>query len=75
MGWDYDGLIHVIRDDGKNWNDVTPKELTPWSKVSQVEAGHFELDSAYASVDRHRIADDKPYIYRTHDAGKTCKTS
>jgi photosystem II stability/assembly factor-like uncharacterized protein len=66
-----DGLVHVTRDDGKTWNDVTPKELTPWSKVSQVEAGHFDLNTAYASVDRHRVADDKPYIYRTHDGGKS----
>jgi photosystem II stability/assembly factor-like uncharacterized protein len=66
-----DGLIHVTHDDGKTWNDVTPKDLTAWSKVSQVEAGHFDLDTAYASVDRHRVADDKPYIYRTHDGGKT----
>ncbi len=66
-----DGLIHVTRDDGKNWTDVTPPEMTAWSKVSQVEAGHFDLATAYASVDRHRLADNKPYIYRTHDGGKT----
>ena len=68
-----DGLIHVTRDDGKNWNNVTPPALTAWSKVSQIEAGHFDVDTAYASVDRHRIADNKPYIYRTHDGGKTWK--
>ena len=45
--------------------------MTPWSKVSQIEAGHFDVETAYASVDRHRIADNKPYIYRTHDGGKT----
>ena len=39
--------------------------------MSQIEAGHFEAETAYASVDRHRIADNKPYIYRTHDGGKT----
>jgi len=66
-----DGLIQVTRDDGKTWNDVTPPAMTAWSKVSQVEAGHFDQDTAYASVDRHRLADDKPYIYRTHDGGKT----
>jgi photosystem II stability/assembly factor-like uncharacterized protein len=66
-----DGLIHVTRDDGKNWIDVTPPSMTAWSKVSQVEAGHFDVDTAYASVDRHRLADNKPYIYRTHDGGKT----
>ena len=66
-----DGLIHVTRDDGKTWKNVTPPAMTPWSKVSQIEAGHFDAETAYASVDRHRIADNKPYIYRTHDGGKT----
>ncbi len=66
-----DGLIHVTSDDGKNWTDVTPPAMTPWSKVSQVEAGHFDIGTAYASVDRHRLADNKPYIYRTHDGGKS----
>lgn len=66
-----DGLIHVTRDDGKNWENVTPPPMTAWSKVSQVEAGHFDEGTAYASVDRHRLADMKPYVYRTHDGGKT----
>jgi len=66
-----DGLIYVTRDDGKNWKDITPPAMTAWSKVSQIEAGHFDPETAYASVDRHRLADMKPYIYRTHDGGKT----
>jgi len=66
-----DGLIQVTRDDGKTWNNVTPPDMTSWSKVSQIEAGHFDVEAAYASVDRHRVADMKPYIYRTHDGGKT----
>ena len=66
-----DGLIYVTRDDGKNWTAVTPPEMTAWSKVSQIEAGHFDAETTYASVDRHRLADSKPYIYRTHDGGKT----
>ena len=70
MGTD-DGLIHVTRDDGKSWQNITPPAMTAWSKVSQIEAGHFDAGTAYASVDRHRLADDKPYIYRTHDGGKT----
>jgi hypothetical protein len=47
--------------------------MTAWSKVSQIEAGHFDAQTAYASIDRHRLADDRPYIYRTHDGGKTWK--
>ena len=66
-----DGLIHVTRDDGKTWQNVTPPAMTPWSKVSQIEAGHFDPETAFASVDRHRIGDNKPYIYRTQDGGKT----
>ena len=66
-----DGLLYVTRDDGKNWNNITPPAMTPWSKVSSLDASHFDAGTAYASVDRHRLADDKPYIYRTHDGGKT----
>jgi photosystem II stability/assembly factor-like uncharacterized protein len=68
-----DGLIWLTRDGGKNWNDITPPELTPWSKVTQISASHFDDDSAYASVSRFRINDEHPYIYRTHDGGKTWK--
>ncbi len=66
-----DGLIWVTRDAGKNWKNITPPELTAWSKVSQISASHFDDDSAYASVSRFRIDDLRPYIYRTHDGGKT----
>jgi len=66
-----DGLIYVTRDDGKNWQNVTPPPMIAWSKVSQIEAGHFDAETAYASVDRHRLGDNQPYIYRTHDGGKT----
>jgi photosystem II stability/assembly factor-like uncharacterized protein len=66
-----DGLIYVTRDDAKNWNNITPPAMTAWSRVSQIEAGHFDAETAYASVDRHRLADNQPYIYRTHDGGKT----
>jgi photosystem II stability/assembly factor-like uncharacterized protein len=66
-----DGTIHVTADDGKSWRDVTPRELTAWSKVGIIEASHFDKQTAYAAIDRHRIEDMKPYIYRTHDGGKT----
>jgi photosystem II stability/assembly factor-like uncharacterized protein len=66
-----DGLIQVTRDGGKNWQNVTPKELTPWSKLAQMDASHFDTSTAYAAVNRFRLDDLHPYIYRTHDAGKT----
>ncbi|MCB8933782.1 MAG: glycoside hydrolase [Chthonomonadaceae bacterium] len=68
-----DGLIHLTRDGGKSWKDVTPPELTPWSKVSQLDAGHFDDDTVYAAINRIRVDDLKPWIYRTHDGGKTWK--
>jgi len=65
-----DGLIYVTRDDGARWNDVTPSSMSPWSRVTGIEASHFEAGTAYVAVDRHRLADDHPYIYRTRDGGK-----
>ncbi len=64
------GLIHLTRDGGKHWQNVTP-DLTPWSKITHIEASHFKLGEAYAAVDRHRLDDQKPYIYKTLDYGKT----
>jgi photosystem II stability/assembly factor-like uncharacterized protein len=66
-----DGLIWLTRDGGKKWSAITPPELTPWSKVTQISASHFDDDTAYASVSRFRIDDERPYVYRTHDGGKT----
>jgi photosystem II stability/assembly factor-like uncharacterized protein len=66
-----DGLIHVTQDAGKNWQNVTPPDLTPWSKVAQLDASHFDKDSVYAAINRFRLDDLHPYIYRTHDDGKT----
>jgi photosystem II stability/assembly factor-like uncharacterized protein len=68
-----DGLIWITRDGGKNWNNITPPELTAWSKVTQISASHFDEDTAYASVSRFRIDDVHPYIYRTRDGGKNWK--
>jgi len=66
-----DGLIWTTRDGGTNWKNITPPDLNPWSKVTQIVASHFDDESAYASVSRFRIDDLRPYIYRTHDGGKT----
>ena len=66
-----DGLIHLTKDDGKTWQNVTPPELTAWSKVVMMDASRFDANEAYAAVDRHRLEDNEPYIYRTKDSGKT----
>lgn len=68
-----DGLIHVTRDGGKRWSNVTPKGITSWSKISIMDAGHFDANTAYAAVNRIRLDDQRPHIYRTHDGGKTWK--
>jgi photosystem II stability/assembly factor-like uncharacterized protein len=68
-----DGLIWLTRDGGKNWDGITPKDLTPWCKVTQIAASHFDEETAYASVSRFRINDLHPYIYRTHNSGKSWK--
>ncbi|MGB8112502.1 MAG: glycoside hydrolase [Candidatus Sulfotelmatobacter sp.] len=68
-----DGLIWQTRDGGKNWDNISPPELTAWSKVTQITASHFDDNSAYASVSRFRVNDEHPYIYRTYDGGKSWK--
>ncbi|MGH9406708.1 MAG: WD40/YVTN/BNR-like repeat-containing protein [Terriglobia bacterium] len=66
-----DGYVWITRDGGKRWTNVTPPSLAPWSKVTQIAASHFDDETAYASVSRFRVDDLRPYIYRTHDGGKT----
>ncbi len=66
-----DGLIHRTIDGGKTWKDVTPPDLTPWAKVSVMEASHFDKRTAYAAVNTLRLDDLRPHLYRTRDSGKT----
>lgn len=66
-----DGYIQVTRDGGKNWKNVTPPEITSWSKISLMDAGHFDNNTVYAAVNRIRCDDMQPYAYKTHDGGKT----
>ncbi len=63
------GLIHVTRDGGKTWKDVTPKAISKWSRISFIEASHFSPGEAYVAVDRHRLDDQSPYVFRTQDYG------
>ncbi len=66
-----DGLIWLTQDDGKNWKNVTPPALISWSKIGWLEPSHFDKQTVYAAIDRHRIEDFHPYIYRTRDGGKS----
>lgn len=66
-----DGLIHMTSDGGKNWKDVTPRQILAWQKISLLDAGHFDVETAYAAVNTIRLDDMRPHIYRTHDGGKT----
>jgi len=66
-----DGLVHVTRDGGANWKNVTPPELRSWDKVSQIDAGHFDAQTAYLAINAIRRDDMRPHIYRTHDGGVT----
>lgn len=65
------GLIHLTLDGGETWKNVTPPGLSAWSKISMIEASRFDPGVAYAAIDRHRLDDYKPYIYRTRDYGRT----
>lgn len=66
-----DGLIHITRDGGKTWTNVTPPAITSWSKVSLMDASHTNANTAYAAVNRIRCDDQRPHIYKTTDGGKT----
>jgi photosystem II stability/assembly factor-like uncharacterized protein len=65
------GLLNLTRDGGTHWENITPRGLPDWSRVTQIEASHFDPAEAYVTVDRHRMEDYKPYIYRTRDYGKS----
>ncbi|MGZ5522444.1 MAG: WD40/YVTN/BNR-like repeat-containing protein, partial [Chthoniobacterales bacterium] len=65
-----DGLVHLTTDDGAHWANVSPK-MPEWSTVDLIEASPHDANTAYVAVDRHKLDDIKPYIYKTSDAGKT----
>jgi photosystem II stability/assembly factor-like uncharacterized protein len=65
------GVLSLTRDGGKTWSTVTPPGLLPWSKISLIEPSHFDAGVAYAAIERHRLDDRTPYLYRTRDFGKT----
>ncbi|HET7434646.1 MAG TPA: hypothetical protein VFN10_08045 [Thermoanaerobaculia bacterium] len=66
-----DGQLWRSRDEGEHWQNITPATLTAWSKVGIIETSHYDSETAYAAIDRHRLDDFRPYILRTRDGGKT----
>lgn len=68
-----DGLIHISRDGGKNWQNVTPHDLPEWTLISIIEPSPHDPATAYVAATRYKLDDFKPYIYRTTDYGRTWK--
>ncbi len=66
-----DGLVHITRNGGKTWTDITPKNMPEWSMISMIETSTFKAGRAFLAVDRHKLDDFSPYIYMTKDFGKT----
>ena len=66
-----DGLVWRTADGGKHWRDVTPPGVGPWAKISIIDASPFDTASAYVAVNRFRLDEQRPQLFRTHDGGKT----
>jgi photosystem II stability/assembly factor-like uncharacterized protein len=66
-----DGLVHLTRDGGQNWENATPKAMPEWGTVSMIEASPRDAGTAYLAVERHKMDDFAPYIFKTTDFGKT----
>ena len=68
-----DGLVHITRDGGKTWQNVTPKNLPEWALISIIEPSHFDPGTAYIAATRYKLDDFKPYILKTTNYGKSWK--
>jgi photosystem II stability/assembly factor-like uncharacterized protein len=66
-----DGMIHVTRDGGATWTDVTPKAIPAWSTISLIDPSPHDEAAAYVAVDRHRLDDIAPYAWKTADGGRS----
>jgi photosystem II stability/assembly factor-like uncharacterized protein len=66
-----DGLVHITRDGGQHWENVTPKAMPEWGTVSMIEASSRDAGTAYIAVERHKMDDTAPYVFKTTDFGKT----
>jgi photosystem II stability/assembly factor-like uncharacterized protein len=68
-----DGLIHVSKDGGANWENVTPKNMPEWNMINSVEPSAFDEGTCYVAATRYKLGDFTPYLYKTEDYGKTWK--
>jgi len=66
-----DGLIHVTTNGGVKWTNVTPPQMKAWTRIFNMDAGHFDTKTAYAAANTLRLDDMNPHLWRTHDGGKT----
>ena len=66
-----DGLIQVTTDGGRRWSNVTPPQIKPWTRIFNMDAGHFDTRTAYAAANTLRLDDMNPHFWRTHDGGQT----
>jgi photosystem II stability/assembly factor-like uncharacterized protein len=66
-----DGLVQLTRDGGQHWENVTPKGMPEWGTVSMIEASSKDAGTAYMAVERHKMDDFAPYVFKTSDFGKT----
>jgi photosystem II stability/assembly factor-like uncharacterized protein len=69
-----DGLVHVSRDAGQNWKNVTPSGLPPWSMISQIDPSPHDAGTAYVAANRYKLDDFRPYAYITTDYGRSWRS-
>ncbi len=69
-----DGKVHLTRDGGKTWTDVTPRDMPAWGTVSCIEPSPLAADTAWMTVDCHKLDDNRPYLFHTSDGGKSWET-
>lgn len=66
-----DGKIHITRDGGQNWEDITPKDLPKFSRVSIIDESQHRPGTLFVAANRYQVDDRQPYVFKTHDYGKT----
>jgi hypothetical protein len=66
-----DGKVHITRDGGKNWTDITPKDLPKFSRISIIDEGKFKPGTLYLAANRYQVDDRQPYVFKTEDYGKS----